>query len=79
MPIPEAMPPVPVTVECLSCGCVRAVGDDGHTLATGACQRCGYVGWAHVADLTEDTRRELRDVPVPFRPLENRADGAAWR
>jgi hypothetical protein len=70
---------VAVSVECLSCGCVRGVIDDGHILATGACPRCGYVGWAHVAELTERDRRELRDVPVPLRPPENRAGGAVWR
>ncbi|MFN8188725.1 MAG: hypothetical protein U0R69_16785 [Gaiellales bacterium] len=68
-----------VTVECLGCGCVRGVIDDGHILATGACPRCGYVGWAHVAELTESDRRDLRDVPVPFRPVESRSTGVVWR
>ncbi len=67
-----------VTVECLACGCQRLVDDDRHTLSTGSCPRCGYVGWAHSAALTEDDRRSLREVPVPFRPLENPLDRLAW-
>lgn len=68
-----------MTVECLSCGCLRAVIDDGHILSTGACPRCGYVGWAHVVELDEDARRALREVPLPFRTFEARDARIAWR
>ena len=34
-----------------------------------ACHRCGYVGWAPTAALTETTRRTLRERPLPRRPL----------
>ncbi len=33
----------------------------------GECMRCGYVGWAPAEDLSEHTRRALRE-----RPLESR-------
>ena len=51
-------------VECLRCGDARAVGArPGRRLETGECARCGYVGWAPVATLTESTRRSLRSLP----------------
>ena len=46
-------------VECLSCGLQRLV-----TVEAGECPRCGYVGWAPTASVTEELRRELRDVPA---------------
>jgi hypothetical protein len=59
-----------MTVECLSCGHVRAVESTEQTLGAGACPRCGYVGWAPSARLSEEDRRLLREVPVELRPLE---------
>jgi hypothetical protein len=50
-------------VECLRCGCQRLVR--GHD--AGECGRCGYVGWASAADLSEHTRRALRDRPLELR------------
>jgi hypothetical protein len=55
------------TVECLDCGNVRSVDDTEQTLGVGACPRCGYVGWALSAVLSETDRRLLRDVPVSLR------------
>jgi hypothetical protein len=57
-----------VTVECLRCG-------ERHELARaetgwlqeGECPRCGYVGWAESASLSERNRRALRDRPVEAR------------
>ncbi|HEY6015543.1 MAG TPA: hypothetical protein VIU44_03505 [Gaiellaceae bacterium] len=33
------------------------------------CPRCGYVGWAPTDELTETTRRALRDRPLVRRRL----------
>jgi hypothetical protein len=52
-------------VECLRCGCQRLVADERH--GHGDCQRCGYVGWAPAADLSEHTRRALRERPLEAR------------
>lgn len=49
-------------MECLRCG-------QKHDLRNGECPRCGYVGWAPSADLTELERRMLRDRPVEYRGL----------
>ena len=49
-------------VECLSCGLQRLVATDA-----GECPRCGYLGWAPTDAVTEDVRRQLRDVPVGAR------------
>jgi hypothetical protein len=51
-------------VECLLCGEHRRdpqVEPD--------CPRCGYLGWARVADLDERTRRILRERPPELRRL----------
>jgi Zn ribbon nucleic-acid-binding protein len=58
------------TVECLGCGERRRVDNDesGHVEA-GECARCGYVGWATPADLSELVRRALRDFPPERRRL----------
>jgi hypothetical protein len=54
------------------CGLQRVVDEDAESaLGRGSCPRCGYVGWAYSADLTEDGRRALRDVPVIRRPFED--------
>jgi hypothetical protein len=52
-------------VECLRCGETREItGRDA-----GECARCEYVGWALVADLTEQLRRILRERPPERRRL----------
>jgi len=48
-------------IECLGCGQRRT----DHTVDPD-CPRCGYLGWAHVSDLDERTRRSLRERP-PYR------------
>jgi hypothetical protein len=65
----------PDVLECLSCGARRtgAVSVQTHIGETGECPRCGYVGWARPADLTEPTRRALRDRPLARRRLLRRA------
>jgi Zn ribbon nucleic-acid-binding protein len=58
-------------VECLGCGERRRADHDessGHVEA-GECLRCGYVGWATPADLSELVRRALRDFPPEQRRL----------
>ena len=41
-------------VECLNCGKRREKAED-------ECQRCAYVGWAFVEELSETLRKRLRD------------------
>ncbi len=36
-------------------------------MQVGVCPRCGYVGWAPSVELTEGTRRGLRERPVEQR------------
>jgi hypothetical protein len=56
---------VATTVECLNCGATRCVQHDlTRRIHDDACRRCGYVGWASAEDLTESTRRALRDQPL---------------
>jgi hypothetical protein len=59
-----------LTVECLRCGHTREVHAraDAH-IDGGECDRCEYVGWALVADLTEKIRRILRERPPERRRL----------
>ena len=58
-----------VPVECLGCGSVRvATLIRGHVEAH-ECPRCGYLGWALSAELSEPTRRLLRERPVDRRRL----------
>ena len=60
----------PNSLECLGCGARRSVLSRVHShLEAGECPRCGYVGWASPTDLTEFTRRALRDRPVERRSL----------
>jgi len=59
-------------VECLSCGETRRVAPSRNHLQVGECPRCGYVGWAVTGELTELTRRELRDRPLERRRLRLR-------
>jgi hypothetical protein len=56
-------------VECLSCGYRRAILDDKPSSALDECPRCRYVGWASSAELSERTRRLLRERPVDRRGL----------
>jgi hypothetical protein len=59
-----------VWVECLRCGDVRQVYTRaGEHVHAGECQRCEYVGWALVADLTERLRQLLRERPPERRRL----------
>jgi hypothetical protein len=56
-------------VECLSCGYRRAMrADEGRSVAD-ECPKCHYVGWASSAELSERTRRLLRERPVNRRRL----------
>jgi hypothetical protein len=66
-------------VECLGCGHVRLAGDTEHALGTGACPRCGYVGWAYSSELSEEERRIMREIPVELRPLDSPLARLAWR
>jgi hypothetical protein len=54
-------------VECLSCGYRRAIRSDERRSALDECPRCHYVGWASSAELSERTRRLLRDRPLDVR------------
>jgi len=56
-------------VECLSCGYRRAIRDDARGSAFDECPKCRYVGWASSAELSERTRRLLRERPVDRRRL----------
>jgi Zn ribbon nucleic-acid-binding protein len=56
-------------VECLGCGYRRVVGSFQHHLALDECPKCGYVGWASTAELTEPMRRLLRERPLAGRRL----------
>ena len=49
--------------ECLSCGKVR------ERLHRDECDRCGYVGWAAVQQLSEPERKLVRDRPPELRRL----------
>jgi hypothetical protein len=53
-------------IECLGCGEARmhAPAPDARRLDPGECPRCGYVGWAPSAALTEPVRRRIRERPV---------------
>jgi hypothetical protein len=54
-------------VECLCCGHRRAVRHSEPRPAREECPRCRYVGWAASAELSERTRRLLRERPVELR------------
>jgi Zn ribbon nucleic-acid-binding protein len=53
-------------IECLRCGDTRARRQN-HRVDDHECRRCGYVGWASSAELTESQRRNLRERPVESR------------
>jgi len=51
-------------VECLRCGTFRTIERERTArLDPGECAKCGYLGWALVADLSEPVRRTLRERP----------------
>jgi hypothetical protein len=57
-----------LAVECLRCGEQHQLESrPKRSIQDGECPRCGYVGWAYAAELTEPTRRALRDHPVERR------------
>jgi ribosomal protein S27AE len=56
-------------IECLACGSRRTAEGDARHMDPGECQKCGYVGWARVSDLTDVARRMLRERPVERRRL----------
>jgi hypothetical protein len=56
-------------VECLNCGHRRSVREAEPRSGEAECPRCRYVGWASSAELSERTRRLLRDRPVERRHL----------
>jgi uncharacterized protein (DUF2461 family) len=58
-----------IRVECLGCGEARAVTApaEADKLDPGECPRCGYLGWAPSAALTETMRRRIRERPVDRR------------
>lgn len=58
-----------LTVECLRCGHARKLAQSTRHLEGGECPRCGYLGWAPSLELTEPTRRLLRERPVESRRL----------
>jgi Zn ribbon nucleic-acid-binding protein len=58
-------------VECLSCGYRRAARDDELRSALDECPKCRYVGWAASAELSENTRRLLRERPLQRRRIRS--------
>jgi Zn ribbon nucleic-acid-binding protein len=55
-------------VECLRCGHQRACEPARRRSPdVGECPRCAYVGWASSEELTERTRRLVREYPVERR------------
>jgi transposase len=59
-----------ITVECLRCGeNHRLESGPWRQLQSGECPRCGYLGWAPTALLSEVERRALRDRPLERRRL----------
>jgi hypothetical protein len=59
-----------LTIECLCCGQRRVVlqGRPG-SIDEGECERCGYLGWAPAAALSERARTILRLRPPEQRRL----------
>jgi hypothetical protein len=58
-------------IECLGCGEARVVpaAKPGRLLHPGECPRCGYVGWAPSAALSEPMRMRIRERPVDRRAV----------
>jgi hypothetical protein len=55
------------SVECLRCGNRRHVHSRDRRADVGECTRCGYLGWAWSGELTEKTRRTIRERPLELR------------
>jgi Zn ribbon nucleic-acid-binding protein len=61
-------------VECLRCGHFRTIERGrNQRLEPGECLRCGYLGWALIADLSNPVRRTLRERPPEVRGRRLRA------
>ena len=59
-----------LTVECLRCGTPRRTRYTvWRHVESAECPKCGYVGWANSAELTEPQRRALRERPLAARRL----------
>ena len=57
-----------LTVECLRCGHSREfTPGPRRNKEAGVCPRCEYVGWAYSSDLTERTRKLVREFPLERR------------
>jgi hypothetical protein len=57
-----------LTVECLRCGHERSLTPGPRRREEcGSCPRCDYVGWAFSRDLSERTRRLVRELPLERR------------
>jgi hypothetical protein len=55
------------TVECLRCGHARETKQGPRREDPGICPRCEYVGWAYSSDLSERTRKLVRELPLERR------------
>ena len=56
--------------ECLHCGEIRELHRESRShLDRSECPRCTYVGWAPTADVSEATRKALRERPLERRRL----------
>jgi Zn ribbon nucleic-acid-binding protein len=58
-----------LVVECLRCGSHRQADPAPLRTTDSECHRCGYVGWAAAANLSEHERRALRRRPLERRRL----------
>jgi hypothetical protein len=56
-----------LTVECLRCGHSRELTQGPRRAEAGICPRCEYVGWAYSKDLSERTRKLVRELPLERR------------
>ena len=57
-----------VTIECLRCGQSRSFARQSRQChEAGECPRCRYVGWAFSTELSERSRKLLRDIPLERR------------
>ena len=55
-------------LECLRCGKLWTDAQTGFRgVHESECPRCGYLGWAEMSELTENTRRLLRELPPELR------------
>jgi hypothetical protein len=63
-----------IEVECLACGERRLTPGRARPLS-GACGRCGYLGWARPAEIDDRERAAVRHALADARPLLARAHG----